>query len=45
MRRIGIVGLEQVLKVVEYLAQVAAFPAAEIVEARSTYWSGHGSRT
>jgi Xaa-Pro aminopeptidase len=37
MRRIGIVGLGQVMKVEDYLALVAAFPGAEIVDASDAF--------
>jgi Xaa-Pro dipeptidase len=37
MRRIGIVGLGQVMKVEDYLALVAAFPEAEIVDASDAF--------
>jgi Xaa-Pro dipeptidase len=37
MRRIGVVGLSQVMKVEDYLALVGAFPAAEIVDAGDAF--------
>ncbi len=37
IRRIGVVGLAQAMKVEDYLALVAAFPAAELVDAQDAF--------